>query len=526
MRELSFGLSAGALFLLGFTMIIAGCTSSGQYDNLSAAELRTTFMDNAGKIQDYRSEYAAKANQTVRFDWKTPALYRMEYLKSDNPVTGTLYIMNRTTATGYTPGERNYRIEPDMKYLPQHDYQKMVQQIVEDGQFSVIGRDTIDGRTTYHIEVLTEPWSAKYTTYISSRVQAWVDPSSGLAWNITTYYPKDTVNDRIRYSYIEVNTGIPDDHFAFTPPEGSTVQCGDTPGSLKRENFNPENLPAALAPGCLDCTAALLTRPVGGFSGERLLVSLYDYDARGQTISADPHRSINYTFYARAMEPGKVRYTVSRVADVYGTAPELMPENITVIVEPAEFTAEPGHEYMTTVTVHVKPGTVLKENFWIHLHADVEGVPDAITDDWVRLAIDDGSLMSGMGLYHFYQGGGGYCQKVLVIRQGETGHVPFAIRNSELDTGNVTLGLITSPCIVDHGPLRPDERPLWPMGIRAVITPDQFTGRSFATYLPDMSFEVSPEVKPGDYCFSAVLRTPTGGGDYAPFTIRVIPGEP
>jgi outer membrane lipoprotein-sorting protein len=525
MKDGLFWLFAGTLILLGFCIIIPGCTTSSQNGNLSAADLRTTFLDSAGRIHDYRSEYTAKMGETVRFDWKTPALYRMEYSNSTNPVTGSLFIMNRTTAVEYSPIEKTYHIEPDMKYLPQHDYQKMVRQIVQDGQFSVIGRDTLDDHTLYGIEVLTEPWATgHYTTYLSSKVQAWIDPGSGLAWNITTYYPTDTMNNQIRYSRIDVNTGIPDDHFTFTPPARSAVQCGYISGPTDAENFNPENLPSALEPGCLHCTDALLTQPVGGFSGERLLVSLYDYQVGGQTLKTDPHRAINYTFYARAMKPGKVRYTISRVAGLYGTEPEPMPENITVLVEPGEFIAEPGHAYTSTVTAHVKPATVLKENFWIHIHADVEGVPDAITDDWVRLAVDDGSLMSGMGLYHFYQGSGGYCQKVLVIRQGESGQLPFAIRNSELDTGNVTLGLVTSPCMVDHGPLRPDERPSWPAGIRATITPDQFTGRSFASYLSDMSFGIDPQVQPGDYCFSAILRTPTGGGDYAPFTVRVIPG--
>ena len=515
-----------SILLLCLFTIIPGCTTGSQQDNLTAAELRTAFLENAGRIQDYRSEYTGKSDGKVRFDWKAPALYRMEYINSTNPVTGSLFVMNQTTAVEYSPGEKNYHIEPDMQYLPQHDYQKMVQQIVQDGQFSVIGRDVMNGHTIYKIEVLTESWSTgHYTAYLSTKVQAWIDPESGLAGNITTFYPTDTVNNQIDYSRIDVNTGIADDHFAFVPPEGSAVRCGYISGPTDAENFNPENLPLALEPGCLNCTDALLTRPVGGFSGDKLLVSLYDYQAGGRTIDPDPHRSINYTFYARAMKPGNVSYTVSRVAGLYGTEPEPMPENITVLVEPDEFFAEPGHEYTSTVTVYVKPATVLRENFWIHLHADVEGEPDAITDDWVRLAVDDGSEMSGMGLYHFYRSSCGFCQDVLAIRQGESGTVPFAIRNSELETGNVTLGIETTPCSVNPGPLRPDEKPPWPTGIRATIVPDRFTGRSFASYLSNMSFSIAPTVQPGDYCFSAILRTPSGGSGSVPLTVRVIPGE-
>ena len=511
------------MLLIVISGIIPGCVNSRD-TGITPVDMQCTFLDHASGIKDYLSEYTSTSDGTVLYDWKSPSLYRMEYINSTNPVTGSLFIMNRTTAVEYNPVEKNYQIEPDMKYLSQHDYQAMVRQIVLDGQYTIIGQDTQAGRTLYGIEVVTEPGSTKYTTYVSSKVQAWIDPESGLAWNITTYYPANTVNNRIRYSRIDVNTGIPDDHFMFIPPEGSAARFRYISGPTGAENFNPKNLPPALEPGCQHCTDALLTRPVGGFSGERLLIALYDSRAGDRTLKTDPHRSINYTFYARAMQPGNVRYTVSHVAGLYQTEPEPVHENISFLVEPGEFIAEPGHAYTSTVTAHVKPATILNKNFWIHIHADVEGVTDAITDDWVRLSIDDGSEMSGMGLYHFYQGSGGYSQKVLVIRQAESGHLPFVIRNSELDTGNVTLGLVTSPCMVDHSPIRPDERPPWPAGIRATITPDQFTGRSFATYFSDMSFTIDPQVQPGDYCFSAILRTPTGGGDYPPLTVRVIPG--
>ncbi|MFA4860058.1 outer membrane lipoprotein carrier protein LolA [Methanoregula sp.] len=512
------------ILLILIAVSISACCMNRPDTRITPVDMGSTFLDHASGIRDYRSEYISTTDGTVQFDWKSPGLYRMEYTGSPSVSPG-IQTRNQTTAVWYDSRSRTVRVEPDNRNIREHDYQAMVRQIVGDGKYTIKGTDTQDGHTVYEIEVRTEPWSMNYTTYVSSKVQAWIDPETGLAWEIITYYPADTVNNRIRYSRIETNTGISDDYFMLIHPEGSAVACGYSSGPADAENFNPNNLPPALEPGCLDCTDALLTRPVGGFNGDRLRVSLIDYQAGGRTLRTDPSRSVNYTFYARAMQPGNVRYTVSRVAGLYRTEPEPMPENITVLVEPGEFLAEPGHTYLSTVTAHVKPGTVLKENFWIHIHADVEGVPDAITDDWVRLALDDGSLMSGMGLYHFYQGGGGYCQKVLVIRPGEEGHLPFAIRNSELDTGNVTLGLVTSPCIVDHGPLRPDERPVWPEGIHAAITPDQFTGRSFASYLPDMAFTVDPAVPPGDYCFSAVLRTPTGGSDYVPFTLRVVPAD-
>jgi len=36
--------------------------------------------------------------------------------------------------------------------------------------------------------VVTDPWSDRYTSSIRSRVRAVIGPSTGLAWEIATYY--------------------------------------------------------------------------------------------------------------------------------------------------------------------------------------------------------------------------------------------------------------------------------------------------------------------------------------------------
>lgn len=307
-----------------------------------------------------------------------------------------------------------------------------------------------------------------------------------------------------------------------SPPE-TTPGCdiSDTRIIIPK-NISADTIPPALRPQCNDCTPLLLTSPMGGFSGNRLLVPLYTYQRNGRELNPDPTDEINYTFYSRTMKTGKVRYQISHVGDLYDMQPQPMPANISVVIEPDEFVAEPGRTYTSKVTVRLKPATNLYENFWIHVHADVEGAPDAITDDWVRLAVDNGQTLSGSGLTHFYTGRGGYCEKMLVLRQGDSGQSLFAVQAGELDTGNVTLSFVTIPCTIDHGPIGADERPPLSKGIEAGFDPDQFTSRSFSRYFVKMKFRVDTTVPLGDYCFSAILRTPTGGGDYSPFMLRVI----
>jgi outer membrane lipoprotein-sorting protein len=498
---------------------LSGCVTS-QNNNLTAAELGSRFIDHAGRFQDYQSEYFSTSEGQIRFDWKRPSEYRMEYISSQNIQPGTLYIMNRTTAVSYYAKENTYQIRPEIRDLLQHDYQAIVKQVVRDGKFTTIGTHHESGRVLYGIEAVTG--SDKYTAYPTSRIQAWIDPESGLVWNITTFYPWDTANNVIRYDRIEVNTGIPESRFSFSPPPSSRPQCGyDDANFLDWEKIDPATINPAFLPGCMNCTEALLTRPVGGFNGDRFLISLFKYSGSVRAYDPDPSRSINFTFYARQMDPGTVRYSVFRVSGLYATQPLPLPPNFTVTIEPDIFMAEPGSTYISKVTVHLQPDSK-PYGIWLYLHTDVKGEPDAIADDWVRVAVEDGSEMSGMGLYHFYQGTGGYCQDLLVIPKGGSGHALFLIRTGELDTGMVSVNLTAYPCDSDHGPLGPDELPSWPSGIHATVDPDRFTGRSFADYFANLSFEVDPSVRPGDYCFSAQLRKPMGGFDFSPITVRVI----
>ena len=99
------GLIWGIVFLL-FCTVFAGCTTVSPQDNLTAAEIRTAFLASSDKIIDYSSEYSAKTTGLVRFDYKKPGLYRMEYVISENPVSGTIEVMNRTMAVAYNPSEK------------------------------------------------------------------------------------------------------------------------------------------------------------------------------------------------------------------------------------------------------------------------------------------------------------------------------------------------------------------------------------------------------------------------------------
>jgi outer membrane lipoprotein-sorting protein len=120
-----------------------GCTESGQ-KSPDAGELKNKYLENAGKIEDYQSEYHSKKDGLIFFDWKKPSEYRMEYRDSTKNAPGTLLLMNKTTAVRYDAEENTYRIMPEIEYLPRHDYQNMIRRAVRDEKFTIT--DTVQAR--------------------------------------------------------------------------------------------------------------------------------------------------------------------------------------------------------------------------------------------------------------------------------------------------------------------------------------------------------------------------------------------
>jgi predicted secreted protein/outer membrane lipoprotein-sorting protein len=236
----------------------SGCVTDTPSDaNLTPAELAVRYLDRADAIRDYRSEYevlsgSAAENRSpsrIRFDYKAPSFARMERVDPGSPGPGTFATTNGSSTAWYNADTNTYDLTSGVNLSREFDYQMMVRSIVADRNFSVIERNTSRGTTRYLIEVATEPYSDIYTSSISSRIRAWIEPSTGLAWNIMTYYdcsgtgvpiptppqvdavppgrcvPSDVPNREIRYESIQVNTGIPDSYFEFVPPEGSGPRC-------------------------------------------------------------------------------------------------------------------------------------------------------------------------------------------------------------------------------------------------------------------------------------------------------------
>jgi predicted secreted protein/outer membrane lipoprotein-sorting protein len=246
------------LVILG-SILIAGCTTAPApgpllpAGNLTAGEIGDAFLANAGTIRDYRAEYSittglaeaqppagvaqpttcpvcpvqtiSPSSSIIRFEMKKPSLYRVEIVASPLGSPGSFGISDGSSFSWYDAATRTYGTRSGMSLFGGYDYQEIVRNVVSDRNFTVLDRDSRSGTPRYLIEVITEPWSDRYTPFVSSRIRAWIEPSTGLAWNISTYYPDAVPNNAISYDSIRVNVGIPESDFIFTPPEGSGPQC-------------------------------------------------------------------------------------------------------------------------------------------------------------------------------------------------------------------------------------------------------------------------------------------------------------
>ncbi len=249
---------AASLAVLLFLAIAPGClTAVDSGGNLTAGDLADQYLMHADIIRDYRSEYTVTSglasgnptNTSILFDYRSPSFSRMEVVNPGSDTPGTFATSNGSTTAWYNAETRTYDISSHGNGLGEYDYQATVRKIVGDRNFTILWSDTTHIPPRYIIEVETVPWSTRYTNYLTSRVRALVEPSTGLAWNVTTYYdcdhpgvptptpppisevppgfcqPSDVPNRVVEYESIAVNTGIPDSYFDFVPPEGSGPRC-------------------------------------------------------------------------------------------------------------------------------------------------------------------------------------------------------------------------------------------------------------------------------------------------------------
>ncbi len=229
-----------AAFVFFLLAISSGCVMNTPSEaNLTADELADQYLFHAATITDYQSESIGQDPYNrgrFKFDYKKPSFARSEVLEAW-VAPGSFGMTNGTLTVWYDADTRIYYFQYGSDIYVSGDTQSAVQRIVEDRNFTIIDRDTSRGADRYLIEAVTVPGSDNSTGDYNTKIRAWIEPSSGLAWEIMTYknckyammdercsWSDEPVNG-IQYESIAVNTGLPDSYFNFVPPEGSKSEC-------------------------------------------------------------------------------------------------------------------------------------------------------------------------------------------------------------------------------------------------------------------------------------------------------------
>ncbi len=99
------------------------------------------------------------------------------------------------------------------------DYFKLLKDILDEYNVSVLGNDTIDGRTAYLLEA--KPKEGREESNLLDEIKIWVDKET---WTPLKYeIHQGSQRMEIEIQDLKINTGIQDSEFVFDVPEGVEV---------------------------------------------------------------------------------------------------------------------------------------------------------------------------------------------------------------------------------------------------------------------------------------------------------------
>ncbi len=240
----------------------------------------------------------------------------------------------------------------------------------------------------------------------------------------------------------------------------------------------------------LNDTPALLTLPVGGFEGGRIFVSSYS-----------PEGFANYTFLARNMTTGSVvALRIFPVKEVRSTEEHAPYEDLVVSINPERLTVAPGQSYSAQIRVNLT-STRYDDTLKLlpyYVQAWSTSGDEMIADDWV-IVYAGGAIVPGVsGFYH------GHASlndpdRELPIAAGETGTATYLFQSGLGGTGFVQYNLSRISGNLNMMPMPADEKKPFPPGMQVVISPNNYTARSFGYYSSILTVKTSPDLPPGDY---------------------------
>jgi outer membrane lipoprotein-sorting protein len=216
--------------ILMLTLITVALTASGCTEkNLSAEEIATQILDKQNSTQDYSytmhiTSYIGEKTEESKFKtlFKKPNMSK-EVITEDGKENQTFVVSDGEFIWSYIP-ETNEVIKtklPENSEPTQNDYINAVGEFLNSTNVTLLGMESIDGRTTYLLE--TTPKENEEASQLIDRTKIWVDKETWMPLRYEIYNGNGNLTLKIEIRDLKVNSGIPDSEFRFEIPKGAKI---------------------------------------------------------------------------------------------------------------------------------------------------------------------------------------------------------------------------------------------------------------------------------------------------------------
>lgn len=258
----------------------------------------------------------------------------------------------------------------------------------------------------------------------------------------------------------------------------------------------------------LASTPLLLHAPVGGFSGPLFWLSGPD------TVTYE------YQFHSRGFGPGNVSLTIDEVDFPLSTKTVPPSPGIDARITPDHFRFDPDDSITARLNITVMPegyrNNTTTRTF--RVHAGVDGMPNAVADDWIRVRMGDRPVSDVS-----HHASADIEARGISIRKGGVWKGNTTLKLGERDTGRVYIWFQELDCETSGMSSLDTPEPASPDWPHISVSPDEFIGRSYGTYNLTTTIDTGfLTLRPGTYCYGINVET-AGSRSSASFTIDVIP---
>jgi outer membrane lipoprotein-sorting protein len=202
-------------------VLLAGCTQ------MSAEEIAKKVEEKYNAIEDFKGilRFTAEGKigkQVMEYEYvfKKPNKVRMY-----NKEMGTLVVSNGEKMWIYDEKKNEVFVMDVGQYNQANpDYGELVKDMLKRYDVKLLGSEKVSGRDCYVIQLI--PKDNK-----EAEAKMWVDKECWYPLKIE--YSVGGMKSTMEYLNVEFNTGVSDDEFQFTPPEGAKIKTEEDLGIKK-----------------------------------------------------------------------------------------------------------------------------------------------------------------------------------------------------------------------------------------------------------------------------------------------------